>query len=418
MTRVVVCFAVGAALLAGPAAAQGPHGRLSPDVDCATCHSSNDWKVNLKTMAFDHDRVARFQLEGRHQDATCRSCHLSLKFDEPKVESGECAVCHVDVHQGAFAEPCAQCHVTTAFTDVAALRIHSRTSFPLTGAHAGLSCQACHVDDRAGAFSAIDPQCLSCHQPDYAAAQPIDHQAAGFPTDCLQCHSTLAWTHNVRFDHAGASGGFALVAAHARIRCTSCHAEGTHTSIFQPANQSDCLACHSADYEREHPGNAFPTTCLNCHGQDTWDGATFDHALTGFALVGAHARQPCTGCHVEETMALRWVPSNQNDCIACHDDDYQREHAGSGFPTTCLGCHTVQTWDGATFANHDDVFPITSGPHAHRQCQECHVQPDNFQVFSCLTCHTQSRTNADHQGESGYRYESNACYTCHPNGRS
>jgi hypothetical protein len=78
----------------------------------------------------------------------------------------------------------------------------------------------------------------------------------------------------------------------------------------------------------------------------------------------------------------------------------------------------VQAWDGATFANHEQRFPIANGPHSNRECQECHVQPGDFRVFSCLTCHTQSKTNGDHQGESGYRYESNACYSCHPNGRS
>jgi hypothetical protein len=417
MTRASVLIGVASLALALPAAAQGPHGQLSADVQCETCHSSADWKVDLKTATFDHSRVARFQLEGRHQEAACRSCHLSLKFDEPKVQSAECAVCHVDVHQGAFAEPCAQCHVPTTFADVAATRIHARTSFALTGAHAGLSCQACHVDERAGAFAPVDPVCLSCHQEDYAAAQPVDHQAAGFPTDCLQCHSTLAWAHNVRFDHAGSSAGFSLVGAHARIRCASCHADGTHASLFHPADQNDCLACHQPDYDREHAGGVFPTTCLNCHNQDTWDGATFDHALTGFALLGAHQRLECTSCHVADTMEPIWQPANQNDCIACHDDDYQREHAGSGFPTTCATCHNVNTWGDATFANHDQLFPISSGPHSGRECQECHVQPGDFSVFSCLTCHTQTETNNDHQGESGYRYESNACLSCHPDGR-
>jgi hypothetical protein len=419
MTRWVWLVPLATGLLVRPAAAQGPHGRLSPDVDCATCHSSTDWKVNLRTVSFDHNRAARFQLEGRHRDAACRSCHLALRFDEPQVENGECAACHADVHQGAFAQPCAQCHVTSAFSNVPAVAIHGRTSFPLTGAHAGLSCQACHLDDRAGAFAALDPLCVSCHQSDYAAAQPIDHQAAGFPTDCRQCHSTLAWTHGVRFDHAGVSGGFALVAAHARIRCASCHADGTLTSLFQPADQNDCLACHQPDYQRAHPGDVFPTTCLNCHGQDTWSGAQFDHAaVSGFALLGAHQRLACASCHVEGTMEPRWQPANQDDCVACHDDDYQREHGGSGFPTTCLACHTVETWDGATFANHDQVFPISRGPHADRDCQECHVQPGDFRAFSCFGCHSQSRTDGQHRGRSGYRYDSNACYSCHPNGRS
>ncbi|MDH4351390.1 MAG: hypothetical protein OEW56_09610, partial [Gemmatimonadota bacterium] len=71
--------------------------------------------------------------------------------------------------------------------------------------------------------------------------------------------------------------------------------------------------------------------------------------------------------------------------------------------------------------DHDaQYFPIYSGAHRGRwqDCQTCHIQPDNFQVFSCLSCHAQGETDSHHRGESGYRYESSACYQCHPNGRS
>jgi hypothetical protein len=113
-------------------------------------------------------------------------------------------------------------------------------------------------------------------------------------------------------------------------------------------------------------------------------------------------------------------PSGDQDCIACHAADYQREHTGSGFPTTCLTCHTVDSWEGADFANHDaQFFPIYSGAHRGRwsSCQECHTQPDNYQVFSCTTCHGQSETDGHHREVGNYRYDSNACYQCHPTGR-
>lgn len=346
MTPVARAAALAAALLAGPhaaALAQGPHGTLSPGLDCAACHSPDDWKVNLRTVAFDHDRAARFKLEGRHREAACRSCHLSLRFSEPALEDAECASCHADVHRGAFAAQCAECHTPAGFGQVPALEVHRRTSFALTGAHAGLACQACHVDDRLGAFAPLDPQCVECHRADYAAARPLDHQAAGFPTDCTECHTTLAWAHGVRFEHAGASGGFALVGAHARLACARCH-DADLGPLFQPAGQ--------------------------------------------------------------------------NDCVACHDDDYQREHSGTGFPPTCLDCHTVETWGNATFADHGLVFPIDRGPHSGRSCQDCHVQPGDFRVFSCLGCHRQAETDGHHREEPGYRYESSACYSCHPDGRA
>jgi hypothetical protein len=374
-------------------------------------------------MTFDHATVARFDLTGRHRTVACRQCHLNLRFDEPKVLGTDCGSCHADVHRSQFGDRCASCHIPTTFREVPTLQIHSRTGFPLTGAHGQLACRACHVDDQAGAYSPVDPACLSCHQEDYETARPVDHVAAGFPTECQQCHVALAWTFAIRFDHAGVSGGYQLVAAHARLRCGTCHEGGTGAPIYSPANQNDCIACHTDDYQRAHSTFPFPTTCTGCHGQDTWAGAQFDHALAsgGYQLVGAHAQAPCSSCHDPGTGAPLFSPASPDDCVTCHEADYQREHAGSGFPTTCAACHGQETWEGADFRQHDQqAFPIYSGTHARRwqECQDCHVQPGNFSVFSCLTCHTQGETDGHHREEGGYRYESAACYSCHPTGRA
>ena len=39
--------------------------------------------------------------------------------------------------------------------------------------------------------------------------------------------------------------------------------------------------------------------------------------------------------------------------------------------------------------------------------------------FSCFGCHPhsdQAKTDEKHQGETGYAYDSQACYNCHPRG--
>jgi len=85
------------------------------------------------------------------------------------------------------------------------------------------------------------------------------------------------------------------------------------------------------------------------------------------------------------------------------------------------GCRTQWTrasdssFRGATF-NHT-WFPITSGRHAGRACAECHTDANNYKVFNCLRCHSLSSVQGEHQGNSGFRYESAACYSCHPTGR-
>ena len=412
--------ALAATLPRAAAAQQSPHGKLPEGVDCADCHTPRSWKPDPKTVTFDHERQTGFPLRGRHRDVPCRSCHLDLSFADPVLRDADCATCHADVHRGAYAQRCAECHTAVSFHDLSALQVHARTTFPLTGAHLQISCRTCHVDDRLGGFTSLDPQCVACHETDATNAAAVDHE--NFPTDCLRCHVTLAWTAYVRFDHPTVSGGFRLLGAHMRIRCASCHGPNMEP-LFQPANDQDCLACHVADYNREHPGGAFPTTCLSCHTVETWSGATFDHALvaSGFRLLGAHARIACESCHSPTDWSVPFAPAGDEDCISCHTDDYQQEHAGSGFPTTCLTCHTIDTWDGASFVNHDaQFFPIYSGPHKDKwqECQTCHVQANNFQVFSCFACHGQTKTDDQHKEEAGYRYDSNACYQCHPNGRS
>jgi hypothetical protein len=41
-----------------------------------------------------------------------------------------------------------------------------------------------------------------------------------------------------------------------------------------------------------------------------------------------------------------------------------------------------------------------------------------YTVFSCVTgCHSRASTDSHHSGVNGYRYDSAACYSCHPTGR-
>ncbi|HLA64101.1 MAG TPA: hypothetical protein VK610_06715, partial [Rhodothermales bacterium] len=167
-----------------------------------------------------------------------------------------------------------------------------------------------------------------------------------------------------------------------------------------------------------HP--PFPQTCTTCHQSTTWAGATFNHTTaTGFPLVGAHTSLGCESCHTLPDYGPIYNPANQNDCYACHQDDYQAEHAGTGFPTTCLSCHNTNQWEGAQF-NHDPLFPIYSGEHEGEwdTCQDCHTTPGNFQIFSCITCHEHRRSEMDdeHEDVNGYVYQSQACFNCHPRG--
>jgi hypothetical protein len=423
-------LALGLALLAtSPAAgraqqpsALGPHGRVRAELDCSACHTASGWTPLKAKLDFDHDAVAGFELTGRHATAPCVRCHTDARFDEPRIDAADCGSCHVDVHQGQVPANCSLCHNTSSFSEVAGGSVHAATNFPLTGAHLQLSCESCHPTDRGGAFAGPDPDCYSCHADDYASGGSIDHVASGFSTDCQDCHSTLAWTFSVAFDHISVSGGFELLGAHARVRCTSCHIPPGMTPIYTPADEEDCIACHRDDYERQHGGSGFPEICTVCHDIFSWGGAVFDHAAVanGYELVGAHEGLDCTACHIVPGMALKFTPANEDDCVACHQADYDREHTGTGFPTTCLSCHDVNDWRDATFADHDRLyFPIYSGKHRGKwnDCQTCHTG-GNFAAFSCLGCHEHRRERMDevHRERPGYAYDSQLCLQCHPRG--
>lgn len=69
-------------------------------------------------------------------------------------------------------------------------------------------------------------------------------------------------------------------------------------------------------------------------------------------------------------------------------------------------------------ADHRALFPIDTGAHAGADCNACHGDFDTFTKFTCLSCHEhdQARTDPIHASVSGYAWDSDACYTCHPTG--
>jgi hypothetical protein len=397
----------------GRQAKVNPHGTLPDSLECSACHTDQGW-VPLRTpLRFEHGARSGFVLSGAHQQVPCAGCHTDLHFDGPDVKADDCSACHADVHEGHMTQACATCHTTRSFDMVDGEAIHARTSFPLTGAHRQVTCESCHVDDVGGAFTPLQTDCVACHQTDYAGAQTVDHLSAGYPTDCTRCHSTLGWGDAPEFDHATASGGFTLVGAHTGLRCASCHATPGMQPLFPATTQDDCVACHQADYDREHGGSAFPTTCLSCHTVDTWSDADFDHALTGFQLEGRHATLECSGCHVPGSRDLRFpAPSGQGDCVVCHQADYDHEHAGSGFPTTCLSCHNQQRWEGASFDHASTGFALV-GAHEPTPCTACHGEPAHLSSLpsgpeDCVACH-----QPDYDGAHAGSALPVTCVQCH-----
>ena len=366
--------------------------------ECAGCHSTSGWTpANL-----DHDMTG-FPLTGVHVEVTCNNCH-SEGFTGTATA---CVACHEGDYTTAadpnhvtagFSTECTQCHTTAGWRP--ANLDHDLTGFPLTGAHASVTCENCHASGYTGAQST----CLACHGDDYANAPDPDHAAAGFSTECSECHTTEAWTP-ANLDHD--LTGFSLTGAHAAVSCVNCHASG------YTGTQSECVACHESDYmlaaDPNHVTAGFPTKCAQCHTTSAWDPANLDHNLTGFPLTGAHVSVTCENCHTSG------YTGTELTCNACHSSDYAAapdpDHAAAGFPTECALCHTTSAWKPANLDHDLTAFPLT-GAHVSVTCENCHTSGYTGTSSECLACHQSDFTGAVDPNHVASDF-STECAECH-----
>lgn len=270
---------------------------------------------------------------------------------------------------------------------------------PLTQVHAKWQdeCARCHVRfDRAGQ----DKLCADCHKPvaqDMAAhtgwhgRQPA--QA------CRSCHTDhkgrnarIAPLDTQGFDHRQTD--WPLRGAHSRVDCAQCHRSG---KAWREAPQ-DCLACHQKD--DKHQG-ALGKACADCHSQDSWKNAKFDHNSTRFALKGEHTRTACADCHPKARYA--GVPTT---CVGCHRDD--DKHKGQ-FGERCDSCHDARDWKTPHFNHDTDTRYPLRAKHRSLRCDSCHSGPlyreKNKLGTDCVSCHRQDDPHRPSLGTD--------CAACH-----
>jgi hypothetical protein len=306
-----------------------PH-RSFPD-DCGLCHVSEAWDVLRPDFAFDHEKETGHALEGAHSDAACLRCHNDRGPVQVYVARG-CGGCHVDPHKSSLGLDCSRCHEQIDWEPRGLIAEHSRTRFPLVGAHSITPCEACHLQAPIGDFRGAPTACALCHQQDLARATSPDHLASGWVTSCERCHTPVSWT-GAGFTH----DIFPLAGGHGGLECTQCHTSGR----FDPI-PPDCISCHLDDYQRapDHVALSYPRDCRLCHSISDWQSAVVRHDF--FPLTGGHAGLDCVRCHTSGTFTP--LPT---DCYACHQSDYERapDHVEDGFPRDCTRCHNTAEWD-------------------------------------------------------------------------
>lgn len=147
--------------------------------NCIGCHNENNWK--------SRDFHKNMKLVGAHKQLDCKQCHKdSQNF---MGASNECITCHRkdDPHKGQL-QDCSSCH-TQKIWEKTTFK-HSRTGFPLIGAHKALSCNECH---RGGNFSGTSKDCSSCHMRDAIKVKAPKHTMPEFE-NCKKCHSQFTWS--------------------------------------------------------------------------------------------------------------------------------------------------------------------------------------------------------------------------------
>jgi Zn finger protein HypA/HybF involved in hydrogenase expression len=315
-------------------------------------------------------------------------------------------------HGDNFKIDCKECHNSSGW-DLVLSELdwdHSQTGFALEGQHKMTDCMDCH---KTLEFSDAEPNCVSCHN---------DLHEMTLGNDCVRCHDENSWLVN-DIPQLHEQNGFPLEGSHAVISCSDCHLGANNLSFSRLG--SECIDCHREDYlsakEPDHLASGFGMDCVQCHepiSQD-WAGDNFHYF---FPLVQGHSNLDCAQCHQSTNYA-----DISSACASCHLEDFNStsnpDHRVSGFTTDCTLCHSLSPgWSPAGYNQHDDNhFPIYSGNHqaVWNSCTECHTNSANYTLFSCIDCHehsNESEMRDEHSGVGGYRFESNACYSCHPTG--
>jgi hypothetical protein len=342
---------------------------------CSKCHDTKSWT----NAHFDHDKTD-YPLTGAHQAISCNSCHIGGRYkDSPRTCNG----CHAtdDVHRGERGEQCGNCHSTKDWK-TAKFDHLKETGFALIDAHAVIDCTNCH---RTGKYKdKIPKDCYGCHRAD-------DSHAGRFGEKCADCHAQDRW-HPVTYDHA-AKTHFALLGAHEKLSCHTCHTAPVATQKLG----KDCASCHRVD--DPHAGQVHGS-CETCHGQNHWrSDLTFDHDLTKYPLLGMHRLVSCAQCHA--TLAFTHAPTQ---CYGCHAGN--DIHKG-GLGKKCETCHSTGGWALWTFDHGKQTGFALTGAHAKLDCADCHHQTPGTSKMSqeCVGCH---RQDDRHLGAYGTQ-----CQRCH-----
>jgi len=401
------------------AAEKGFHARVvkkdSASQGCATCHSEHNgenfalirWEPSRER--FDHTQTG-WALDGKHAGVSCQSCHTAARIlpgERATIRMKEldrsylglsttCVSCHKDPHEGRFGLKCEQCHVTADWKVLGRFD-HSKTRYPLTGAHIQVTCAKCHTPGTDGnpRWTGLKfARCIDCH------TDP--HEGKFAPKVCESCHTTAGWRTvsnavvQSNFDHSKTR--YPLLGKHLFVKCDDCHKGG---DFRKPLAFDKCTACHSDAHQGQFLKRPDRGECSSCHTVGGFKPATFgvkEHASTAYPLEGKHAAVACAKCHLPAGTATIYKLKFAS-CTLCHKDAHLGQFGAAPYNNRCEDCHNVQGFRPSTFtlAMHKSTRFNLTGAHIAVPCGDCHkagitpafknVAQYRFDDRTCTVCH-------------------------------
>ena len=194
------------------------------------------------------------------------------------------------------------------------------------------------------AHASLETNCFACHSPFLGAVAER----------CISCHTVadigLRKTTGAPFTRASAITPF-----HQSLtsqNCMACHTDHANPALtprsrpafshglLSTAIRENCASCHAAPATAVHSGAT--AKCTQCHSQDRWKPATFDHAK--FFVLDRHHNAACTTCHTTGDQ-------RQYTCYGCHEHTEAKiraKHIREGIPnfTNCVSCHRSAHGEG------------------------------------------------------------------------
>jgi hypothetical protein len=232
---------------------------------CEDCHAVQGFRPAKFTLA--QHQTLRFALDGAHVAIPCMDCHRTAVIAGGSTAQFHfadqtCTACHMDPHDGQFRTEmsrvradgkvagCQACHTTQTWRNPSGFD-HSKTEFPLTGAHRSVGCAECHTakatsggtTGKASAFASAPKNCDGCHQDPHGD----QFAGAGGKTTCASCHATTHWAPS-NFNH-NRDSAFSLEGAHQNVPCASCHQMRRELNgqpvLFYKPTPTACAECHA-----------------------------------------------------------------------------------------------------------------------------------------------------------------------------